>query len=95
MFDTRGREVIKVTGQNIWDALENGVSLYPAQEGRFPQTSSIEFEFDPAKEPGKRITQVEVDGEPIDLEKVYVLCTRGYMARGKGMSTTIPSSSRN
>ena len=29
--------VIKVTGQDIWDALENGVSLYPALEGEFPR----------------------------------------------------------
>lgn len=25
--------VIKVTGKDIWDALESGVLLYPAQEG--------------------------------------------------------------
>ena len=33
--------------------------------------------------PGSRIVSVEVGGEPIDSERIYVLSTRGYMARGK------------
>ncbi|KAK3354015.1 Metallo-dependent phosphatase-like protein [Lasiosphaeria hispida] len=75
--------VIKVSGQALWDALENSVSLYPALEGRFPQVSGIRFVFDPAKPVGGRVLQVEVKGEPLDPERVYVLATRGYMARGK------------
>ncbi|TPX18970.1 uncharacterized protein E0L32_011363 [Thyridium curvatum] len=75
--------VIRVNGQAIWDALENGVSLYPAQEGRFPQVSNIRFEFDPSKESGSRINRVEVANKPLDPKKRYVLCTRGYMARAK------------
>jgi len=31
--------VIKVTGHAIWDALENGVALYPALEGKFASLS--------------------------------------------------------
>jgi 5'-nucleotidase len=31
--------VMKVTGQAIWDALENGVSNYPALEGTYPHIS--------------------------------------------------------
>jgi 2',3'-cyclic-nucleotide 2'-phosphodiesterase (5'-nucleotidase family) len=30
--------VMKVSGKGIWDALENGVSLYPALEGTSPRT---------------------------------------------------------
>ncbi|KAK5652384.1 hypothetical protein OQA88_10576 [Cercophora sp. LCS_1] len=75
--------VIKVAGKALWDALENGVSLYPAQEGRFPQVSNIKFKFDPSKPPGSRIVSVDVDGAPLDNERIYVLSTRGYMARGK------------
>lgn len=29
--------VMSVTGQQLLEALENGVSMYPKQEGRFPQ----------------------------------------------------------
>ncbi|KAG9247776.1 5'-nucleotidase [Calycina marina] len=75
--------VIKVTGKAVLDALENSVSLYPALEGRFPQVSKIEFEFDPAKPPNSRVKYVKIGEAPLELEKMYVLVTRGYMARGK------------
>ncbi|KAI1767117.1 Metallo-dependent phosphatase [Hypoxylon sp. FL1150] len=75
--------VIRVTGQAIWDALENGLSLYPALEGRFPQVSNITFKFDGEKPSGSRIVEGTIGGEPIDMARKYVLVTRGYMARGK------------
>ncbi|KAI1631304.1 flagellar associated protein [Biscogniauxia mediterranea] len=75
--------VIKVTGEAILGALENGLSLYPALEGRFPQVSNIKFEFDTSKPAGSRIVSSWIGGEPIDLARKYVLVTRGYMARGK------------
>jgi 5'-nucleotidase len=76
--------LIRVTGQAILDALENGVSLYPALEGRFPQVSNIFFEFDPKKPSGCRVLSVRIGQETLQLDKKYVLATRGYMARGKG-----------
>ncbi|KAI0473198.1 Metallo-dependent phosphatase [Xylariaceae sp. FL0804] len=75
--------VIKVTGQAIWDALENGLSQYPALEGRFPQVSNIKFAFDGSKPTGSRIVSATLGGRPIDMARKYVLVTRGYMARGK------------
>ncbi|KAI1129048.1 Metallo-dependent phosphatase-like protein [Nemania abortiva] len=75
--------VIRVQGQAIWDALENGLSQYPALEGRFPQVSNVKFEFDARKPSGSRIVSASIGGEPIDLARKYVLVTRGYMARGK------------
>ncbi|KAK3903498.1 Metallo-dependent phosphatase-like protein [Staphylotrichum tortipilum] len=75
--------VMKVSGKGIWDALENGVSLYPALEGRFPQVSNIKFAFDPSRPPGSRIVSAEIDGAPLDNDRIYVLATRGYMGRGK------------
>lgn len=78
--------VIKVNGDDLCEALENGVSTYPALEGRFPQVSNIKFSFDPSKAAGSRVFGVEVGDEPVDLNRIYVLATRGYMGRGKGMS---------
>jgi 5'-nucleotidase len=77
--------VVKVSGKAILDALESSVSLYPALEGRFPQVSNIEFTFDPSLPAGKRVLlqNVKIGDGPIDLEKKYVLATRGYMGRGK------------
>ena len=52
--------------------------------GRFPQVSNITFSFDCSRQEGSRITSASIGDEPIDIEKKYVLVTRGYMARGKG-----------
>lgn len=75
--------LLRITGKMIWDALENGVSLVPALEGRFPQVSNISFGFNPSRPSGSRVTWAKLGGKPLDLEKLYVLATRGYMGRGK------------
>lgn len=77
--------LLRVTGQAIWDALENGVALYPALEGRFPQVSGLEFGFDPKLPTGKRITSLLINGEHYEPERKYKLATRGYMGRAKGV----------
>ncbi|KAF2642541.1 5'-nucleotidase-like protein [Massarina eburnea CBS 473.64] len=81
--------VLKVTGKQIWEALENGVSNYPALEGRYPQVSNIVFEVDYSKPPGSRIPKVDIGGEKLDEEREYVLATRGYMGRGKDGYTSL------
>ncbi|KJZ79489.1 hypothetical protein HIM_00958 [Hirsutella minnesotensis 3608] len=75
--------LLRVTGQAIRDALENGVSMYPALEGRFPQVSNIAYEFDPSRESGKRLTSLSLCGQTYDPKKQYTVATRGYMGRGK------------
>ncbi|KAF2130271.1 5'-nucleotidase-like protein [Dothidotthia symphoricarpi CBS 119687] len=81
--------VLKVTGKAIQEALENGVSNYPALEGRFPQVSNISFEVDYSKKPMERISNVFIDGKPVDETHEYVLATRGYMGRGKDGYTSL------
>ncbi|CAO3679079.1 hypothetical protein CU097_014074 [Rhizopus azygosporus] len=50
--------VIRVTGKQLWDALENSVSEYPKQEGRFPQLAGIRLEWNPDMPPGNRVRKV-------------------------------------
>lgn len=75
--------VLKVTGRALSEALENSVCLVPALEGRYPQVSNITFEYNPELPSGSRVQWIKVNGEFLDLEKMYVLATRGYMGRGK------------
>ncbi|KAJ2852379.1 hypothetical protein IWW36_000266 [Coemansia brasiliensis] len=77
--------VVRLTGDQIRRALENGVSKWPAHEGRFPQVSGIRFEFDPRRQPGDRIIQItNVEGPQadLDMEAEYVVATRDYMYQG-------------
>ncbi|KAJ2783123.1 hypothetical protein H4R18_001871 [Coemansia javaensis] len=55
--------VIRLTGDQIRRALENGVSKWPANEGRFPQVSGIRFAFDPFRPPGSRVTSIVLTAE--------------------------------
>lgn len=66
--------VLSITGRQLLDALENGVSQYPRLEGRFPQVSGFTFMFDPkrSRPSGHRIQEnsVTIQGETIDYDKV-------------------------
>ena len=75
-----------VTGQQLWNALENGVSKWPG-DGRFPQISGFKFTFNPLAEGGKekpRIVSVtRLDGTPIPADATsYTITVIDYMAFG-------------
>lgn len=78
--------VLEVTGEQIWQALENGVSLVEELKGRFPHVAGLRFVWDPTQPPGSRIVSVEVfaEGEwkPLDRSAVYRLVTSNFLAGG-------------
>nr|CAD7195994.1 unnamed protein product [Timema douglasi] len=71
-------------GQDILNALENGVSQYPKLEGRFPQVAGISFAFDPHKPKGKRVDPnfVRIGDEYLVTEQRYRLATKTYLHSG-------------
>ncbi|KAF8754293.1 5'-nucleotidase family [Rhizoctonia solani] len=68
-----------LNGEAIWNALEAGLSTWPAQEGRFPIVSGIRIEWDSRLAP-----EVDKNGQPVirDANKTYRIVTREYMAAG-------------
>jgi len=72
-----------ISGEGLWQALENGVSGWPA-EGRFPQVSGLRFTFDPYQPEGTRIQSVtRVDGTPIARDATrYSITTVDYLVYG-------------
>ena len=74
----------KMTGADIWKAIENGVSQYPTA-GRFPQISGFKFAFDPAKPVGSRVSSIKtLDGKdiPNNASVEYTVATLDYMVSG-------------
>ena len=65
-------DIVCPTGQQLLEALENGVSAYPKLEGRFPQIAGMEFGFDPKKTKGHRVDPklVQIQEKYLNLEKV-------------------------
>lgn len=76
--------VLKVSGTQLIEALENGVSQFPKLEGRFPQVAGLRFAFDPSKTPGSRIDPkfVKVGDEYIQPHQFYRLVTKEYISTG-------------
>jgi len=73
---------IKLTGQQIYEALEHGVSAVEKGEGRFPQVSGLTLKYSMSSPPGKRVTEVLVNGKALELRKEYVVATNDFLAAG-------------
>jgi len=72
----------KVKGSVIKAALENGVDAYPDLKGAFPHVGGMTFTLDPSKPAGERVISILINGEPIEMEKEYILATNDFMAYG-------------
>ncbi len=72
----------QVSGATLIEALENGVSQIEDGGGRFPQVAGISFTVDASAEPGSRISDVMVGGEPIDPEATYGVVSNNYVRNG-------------
>ena len=72
----------QVTGETMIAALENGVSQHEEGSGRFPQVSGMTFVVDLSQEPGARISDVMVDGAPIDPAAVYGVVSNNFVRNG-------------
>jgi 2',3'-cyclic-nucleotide 2'-phosphodiesterase (5'-nucleotidase family) len=74
---------VAVTGAQLKQALENGVSRLGEEEaGRFPQVSGLQFVYDGSKPVGSRVVSVTIGGQPLNPSKTYTLATTAYLLGG-------------
>jgi len=73
---------IRLTGRQVREALEHGVSAVENKEGRFPQVSGMTFEYSPSEKQGSRIKEIDVAGAPIHLDQEYLVATNDFLAAG-------------
>lgn len=74
--------VLRVNGEQVLSALENGVSEYEQHTGRFPVVSGLEMTFDPRRPAGDRVVTVTIDGKLLSLDRTYSLAVNEFMAAG-------------
>lgn len=92
-----GNTIIRVdlTGKQLQEALENGVSLAEQQEGRFPHVAGMRFVWDAKLPAGKRVMKVEVrdvsdNFQLLNPATVYRVATNSFMASaGDGYRTFV------
>lgn len=73
---------LSLTGQQIFDALENSVKLLPRQSGRFLQVSGLQVVYDIGAPPGARVIKVKVGDQFLDPERIYSVGTDAFLAEG-------------
>ena len=91
--------MIEIQGKHILDALEMGCRALPGESGGFLQTSGLTYEVNTAIESPvvldkqgnfagvegeRRVSNVMVNGEPIDPEKTYTVASHNFMLKDGG-----------
>ncbi|MFT4993965.1 MAG: 5'-nucleotidase/UDP-sugar diphosphatase [Paraglaciecola sp.] len=74
--------VLKIKGQQLIEALENGFSTTEEASGKFPQVSGIQVTYDPLAEQGARVISTIINGKTLNLSQFYTLATSDYLADG-------------
>jgi len=74
--------VVKVTGKQIKSALERSSSLYPSPNPGFLQLSGIEATFSKSAASDSRVSNVTINGSPLDLSRTYTVAMPGSLGRG-------------
>jgi 2',3'-cyclic-nucleotide 2'-phosphodiesterase (5'-nucleotidase family) len=81
-FPTDEIVVLKLTGDQIRQAFERSVSLYPEANKSFLQISGFEVTFKKAKGSGDRIISISASGAALDNDKKYTVAMPSLLARG-------------
>ena len=96
--------LIEITGQQLKDALEMASKNAPEESGGFLQVSGVTYTIDTSiptsvklDEKGNflgvseayRVTDVMVNGEPLDLNRTYTVSSHNYMLKSAGDGMTM------
>lgn len=78
---------VQISGADVIEALENGVSDIENGAGRFAQVAGLKYTYTLANPVGDRVSDVLVKGEgdtwvPIDEEATYTIVTNNYVRGG-------------
>jgi len=74
--------LIRVSGRDLREALENGLSGVEEMAGRFAQVSGMKMSYDPAAAKGSRIHTVTIGGKPLNPDALYKVATSDYLGNG-------------
>lgn len=78
---------VQISGADVIEALENGVSDIENGAGRFAQVAGLKYSYTLAEPAGSRVSDVLVKGDgdtwvPIDEEATYTIVTNNYVRGG-------------
>lgn len=87
---------IELSGKLLREIVEHSVarSAEDSEPGRFPQISGMSFRFDPSKSAGSRVTEINVNGKPLDESRTYTLATSDFLVSRGGDGYTMFSKAK-
>lgn len=73
---------LRLSGEQLILALEQGLSQYENVKGGFPHVAGMQYTFDSRAKPFSRVKSVSVGGEPLRPERMYSVATSDFLANG-------------
>ena len=73
---------VSINGAELKTYLENGVSLMPSAQGRFPQVSGMTFTFDSAAPLFQKVKGIRIAGSDMDAARSYTFTSGSSVAMG-------------
>ena len=75
-------QLVEINGKTIREMLEHSVFAYPASFGGFLDVSGITFDFDPTQPVGQRVSNIQIEGQPLDEDKIYKMASNDFLFVG-------------
>ena len=73
---------LELTGRELREALEQGMSRLEREGGGFLQVSGLALTFDPSRPAGQRVVALEIAGAALDPQRRYTAAVVDYVANG-------------
>ncbi len=74
--------VLRLSGREIREVLEQGVSDLGGQGGKFLQVSGVLLVYRQSAPPGNRVQEIRINDQPLEADKQYLLATNDFLAAG-------------
>lgn len=75
-------QMVEIKGSTIREMLEHSVFGYPASFGGFLDVSGMTFSFDPTQMIGHRVSDIYINGQPLDENKIYKMASNDFLFVG-------------
>ena len=73
---------VELTGEQIMGAVENGLSKWPQEEGRFLQVSGMQVVARTSSPGGSRVEALRINGAPLEPARTYSVATTAFLCKG-------------
>jgi len=73
---------VNIKGADIQAALEKSAAALPRRSSGFLQVSGVTFTADPNKKSGERVSNIKINGKPLDPAALYRAALTDFLSTG-------------